>query len=525
MSNRHIGFGAIVDRQKALGSKVAFSDPMRQVSFSEFEERVTRLVDGLHKLGIRPGDRVAVLSKNSVNAAECIAACRAGFIIVPLNWRLSPPELVTLLSDCSPEVLICDMQWSEVADCEILPHLQAMKLVVFGPAQSGWQAYEDVVSSGNEGAYHRDASDRATALLIYTSGTTGAPKAAMITHAGLLGNGLAAGSEALGVTAEDKILCVLPMFHVGGLCYYLIPSYMAGATCVLRPTFQVDDLVNSLETFTITNVHLVPTMIADLVGHPRAREAAAQLRRIVYAGSTMPVALLERAMNVLESCEFSQSYGSTEGGIITTLSPEDHRAAATSPSRAHLLQSCGRPLSGTQLRMVDDSGEDCAPGETGEVLVLSERSMVGYWNQPEKSAGLRVGMFMRTGDIGYRDADGYVYLVDRKGDMIVTGGENVFPSEVEQVLYRCPDVAEASVFGVPDARWIEKVVAAVILKPGSTATPGSISQFVREHLAPYKCPKEVHIVRDLPRTGVGKVSRRSLREMYATSKRSDGARA
>jgi long-chain acyl-CoA synthetase len=217
---------------------------------------------------------------------------------------------------------------------------------------------------------------------------------------------------------------------------------------------------------------------------------------------------------VLRSCSFSQSYGSTEGGIITTLGPEQHRAAAQPGGPVRLLQSCGTPLAETDLRVVDDLGVDCAPGQPGEVLVRSERTMAGYWNQPEKTAATRVGQHIRTGDIGYRDADGFVYLIDRKGDMIVTGGENVFPSEVEQVLYRCPDVAEASVFGVSDPRWIEKVVAAVVLKPGSQATADSIVQYAKQHLASFKCPKTVHVVAELPRTGVGKVSRKHLRQLY-----------
>ena len=514
MADGRTGFGAFVARQGQLGSKVAFADSEREVSFSEFERRVDRLVDGFHKLGLRAGERVALLSRNCVSAIECIAACRAGFIVVPLNWRLGAQELVALLRDCAARALVCDSHWSEVAEKDILPQVEVPTRIVLGPARGGWLSCEAILASGDEAADHPDAGNSDTALLIYTSGTTGTPKAAMISHGGLLANGVASAREAIGVGAQDTILCVMPMFHVGGLCYYLLPSYMAGATSVLRPMFQVDDLVNSLERLAITNVHLVPTMVADLVAHPRAAQAAARLQRIVYAGSTMPVALLERAMSVLGSCAFSQSYGSTECGIITTLGPEDHRSAAASPARAYLLQSCGRPLSGSHLRVVDAGGEDCPVGEPGEVLVRSDRTMAGYWNLPEKTADLRVGDHLRTGDIGYRDAEGYFYLIDRKGDMIVTGGENVFPSEVEQVLYRCPDIAEASVFGVPDARWVEKVVAAVVLKPGSAATADSVAQYVKQHLASYKCPKAIHIVAELPRTGAGKVSRKHLRQLY-----------
>jgi acyl-CoA synthetase (AMP-forming)/AMP-acid ligase II len=517
MADQQTGLGAFVQRQGQLGSKVAFADAERDVSFADFERRVNRLVDGFHQLGLRRGDRVALLSRNCVSAVECVAACRAGFIVVPLNWRLGTGELLALLRDCAPTALVCDGEWAGIADADIVPHIELPVRVVFGPARAGWRSFEAVIAEGNEAAAHPDATCDETALLIYTSGTTGTPKAARISHAGLLANGIASAREAIGVTDRDTILCVMPMFHVGGLCYYLLPSYMAGATSVLRPMFQVDDLVDSLERLAITNVHLVPTMVADLVAHPRAAQAAARLQRIVYAGSSMPVALLERAMRVLGSCAFSQSYGSTEGGIITTLGPEEHRRAAASGEHAHLLQSCGRPLSGTDLRVVDAEGNECPIGTPGEVLVRSDRTMAGYWNLPEKTAELRVGEHLRTGDIGYRDGEGYFYLIDRKGDMIVTGGENVFPSEVEQALHRHPDVAEAAVFGVADARWIEKVVAAVVLRPGSEATSASITQHLKQHLASYKCPKTIHIVPELPRTGVGKVSRKHLRQIYGAA--------
>ena len=518
MSNTTGGFGTVIRHQAHLGSKTAFADIARTVSFADFEQRVDRLVDALHRVGLRAGDRVAILSRNCVSAVECIAASRAGFIAVPLNWRLGAVELIGLLSDSSPKALVCDESWSETADAEIVAHVELATRIVFGEARPGWLSYEALVATGDPSARYADASLDDTALLIYTSGTTGTPKAAMVTHRGLLANGVASAKEAIGVSEADTILCVMPLFHVGGLCYYLLPSYTAGATSILRPLFEVNDLVDSLGRLDITNVHLVPTMIADLIAHPHAAQAASRLQRIVYAGSAMPVVLLERAMDVLKSCLFSQSYGSTEGGIITTLGVEDHKAAAGPNGQAHLLTSCGKALSETHLRIVDDSGNDCSPGEPGEVLVRSERTMGGYWKQPEKSAAARVADHVRTGDIGYRDEQGYLYLIDRKGDMIVTGGENVFPSEVEQVLYRCPDVAEVSVFGVPDARWIEKVVAAVVLKPGSQMTTESIVQFAKQHLASYKCPKTIHIASELPRTGVGKVSRKLLKQqLYGAS--------
>lgn len=221
-------------------------------------------------------------------------------------------------------------------------------------------------------------------------------------------------------------------------------------------------------------------------------------------------------MATFSECDFSQSYGSTEGGVISALGPAEHRAAAGRDGKSQMLQSCGRPVPGSSVRVIKDDDTECQSGELGEVTVCCAGTMSGYWELPERSASAFLDGHLRTGDIGYRDRDGYLYLVDRKNDMIITGGENVFPSEVEQVLYRCPGVLEAAVFGVSDPRWIEKVVAAVVLKDGSQTTAGDILNFTREHLAAYKCPKQVLIMSQLPRTGVGKVSRKELRESFGT---------
>lgn len=514
MTTSPTSLGEIIRSQAQLGDKVAFSDPERDETFVQFEYRVNKLVDSLHRLGLRRGERIAVLSRNCVNAVECLATAKAGFIPVPLNWRLSAAELVNLIDDCEPGAIVCDDAWAQIADDQILPHTKVSVKIAFGKPRQGWEHFETVVEGGDSRAMHPEALGHEIAFLIYTSGTTGAPKAAMISHEGVIANGRTSSEEAIGVSEADTALCVMPLFHVGGLCYYLLPSYMAGATVILRPAFEVNDMVNALERSQVTNVHLVPTMISDLVAHPDASRSAASLKRIVYAGSAMPVALLERAMATFPECDFSQSYGSTEGGIISTLGPDEHRKAAESSQMAHLLHSCGRPLSRTSVRIIDEENEDCFVGQAGEVLVQSSRTMLGYWGLPDKTAAVFTDAYLQTGDVGYLDSDGYMYLVDRKNDMIVTGGENVYPSEVEDVLYRCPDVAEAVVFGIPDSRWIEKVVAAVVLKHDSTASPESVAEFVRMHLTSYKCPKKVYIVDDLPRSGVGKFSRKDLRRRY-----------
>ncbi|MGJ7542536.1 class I adenylate-forming enzyme family protein [Variovorax sp. LT1R16] len=510
-------FGDIVQAQRALGEKIAFQDDTRAVRFDDFGRRVDALVQSLLAAGLQPGDRIALLGRNSVSFAEWIATCSAGFIPVPLNWRLSRPELEHLLADCAPAILVADAAWIEAAD-DMAKGAEFVKLrVAAGASHEGWVDHETLTLPAANPVEVPQVSPDDIACLIYTSGTTSAPKGAEISHRGLVENCRVSATKAIGVTAADKVLCVMPMFHVGGLCYYLLPSFSAGATTLLRPLFDLGDLVSSLAKHAITNVHLVPTMLGDLIGHPEAASASTSLRRIVYAGSAMPVAHLKKAMSVLGDCSFSQSYGSTEGGIISTLTPEDHTAAATEPSKAHRLASCGQPMGASEVRIETVDGELAPTATAGEVLVKSPRTMVGYWQQAAKSQAAFSDGYLRTGDIGYLDGDGYLYLVDRKNDMVVTGGENVFPSEVEQVLHLSPDVSEAAVFGVPDPRWIEKVVAAVVLRPGATTTREELIAFARVHLAAFKCPKEIYLVTDLPKSGAGKVLRKTLRNQFGSS--------
>lgn len=510
-------FGDIIRIQRSLGAKIAFRDDAYEVSFEDFGRRVDRLAQGLLAAGIRPGQRVALLGCNSVAFAEWVATCAAGFILVPLNWRLSRPELEQLLCDCTPSVIVADSVWIEVAE-EMARSVPSVKLrIAVGESRDGWINHEELIERSEGNASYPPVQPDDVACLIYTSGTTSAPKGASVSHRGLIENCRASATQAIGVTPADVVLCVMPMFHVGGLCYYLLPSYAAGATIVLRPMFDLADLVLSLKTHSVTNVHLVPTMLRDLIEHPEAAAATSELRRIVYAGSAMPVAHLKRAMAVLSRCSFSQSYGSTEGGIISTLTPEDHQKAVDDPASAHLLASCGRPLNPDEIRIETVIDAPAKVREAGEVLVKSARTMVGYWNLPEKSASAFTGGFLRTGDIGYQDEEGYLYLVDRKNDMVVSGGENVFPSEVEQVLHQSPHVNEAAVFGVPDARWIEKVVAAVVLRAGSSASAVELIAFTKVHLAAYKCPKEIYLVAELPKSGAGKVLRKTLRARFGGS--------
>jgi acyl-CoA synthetase (AMP-forming)/AMP-acid ligase II len=497
--------------------KVAFEAPAgRSVTFLAFNERVNQLNHAVAALGLKKGARVAILSRNCTEYVEVYGLSKSGLIVVPLNWRLSAPELTKLLLHSVPELLIVDEEHCALID-GLRESLHCIEhFVRFGAASVGWKSYEALIAAEQTaepvGCAH--ASD--VLCLIYTSGTTGDPKGVAITHDAALGNCRAA-AQMLGLNDSDSTMAVMPLFHVGGMWYHLFPSFATGCTTLILATFAPVDVYKALETHRITNVHLVPTMIGELLAHPAALSTDLScLRLIFYAASSMPVDILRRALRTFASCGFVQSYGSTEAGVVTALNPDDHHRASQ-PSGERLLLSCGRPLAEREVRIVDDLGCVLVGNEIGEIEVRSPDVMQGYWLDDQGTRASFGDGWLKTGDLGYVDAEGYLYIVDRKKDMIVTGGENVFPTEVEGYLYRDHNVLEAAVFGIPDSRWVERVVAAVVLRPGSRISAEELINGLRGHMATYKCPKSIFFVSALPKSAAGKILRKELRSRYGRS--------
>jgi acyl-CoA synthetase (AMP-forming)/AMP-acid ligase II len=296
--------------------------------------------------------------------------------------------------------------------------------------------------------------------------------------------------------------------------YHLFPSFASGCTTFIGSSFEPGAVLRDLAAHRITNVHLVPTMINALLSHPDANAVnLGHLRLLFYAASSMPADLLRQAMRTFSRTSFTQGYGSTEAGVITVLNAHDHRRALE-PGHAHLLSSCGRPLPGREVRIVDDAGSGVDHDRIGEIEVRSPDLMRGYWlNDTETQRASRDGWF-KSGDLGYLDAEGFLYIVDRKNDLIITGGENVYPTEIEAYLYRDPDVLEAAVFGIPDPRWVEAVVAAVVPRAGSHVSGADLVIRLRAQLAAFKCPKEIYLVQTLPKSAAGKILRKELRKQY-----------
>jgi acyl-CoA synthetase (AMP-forming)/AMP-acid ligase II len=344
---------------------------------------------------------------------------------------------------------------------------------------------------------------------MYTSGTTGRPKGAMLTHQGLLRNGRMATDWLLGLAESDVALAVMPLFHVGGMWYYFFPAFAHGCTTVLLPEFSAGAVVDAVPKYGVTYAHLVPTMINALLAQPGMADADfSRFRVVFYAGSSMPLELLRRAMATLPHSAFLQSYGSTETGVITALTSRDHREAFNSADEAR-LRTCGTPLH-CEIRILEADSNGI-----GEIAVRSDRIMAGYWKNPIATEAAMAGEWLRTGDLGSIDERGYLTIIDRKNDMIVSGGENIYPREVEDALYEDSAILEAAVFGVPDPHWVEQVAAAVVLVPGAKATAAELHERLRARLASYKCPKTIFFCDQLPKSGTGKILRKELTRRYA----------
>ena len=486
-----------------------------RLTFREYNERVNRLNDAVAALGVAKGDRVAILARNCVETMEVYGLGKSGIIMVALNWRLTADELAALLAHGAPRILFADSKHAQLIDTLRDKLGGVSRFVLFDGERDGWTTYGSLLAgaSSTEPATPVEPDD--VLALIYTSGTTGQPKGVAVTHRGVLDNARTIVQDLLVLREDDVCLGVMPLFHSGGMWYYTFPSHAAGCTVVLLPEFSAETVVASLEAHRITTVHLVPTMLAALVAHPRiAAVESSALRLIFYAASAMPAALLTRAMEVFRGVEFAQSYGSTEGGVLTVLTPADHRRARE-PGGDALLSSCGRAFPRREVRILDEHDAEQAPGGIGEITIRSSGTMREYWRDPPATRRvLTPEGWLRMGDVGYVDAAGYLFLVDRKNDVIVSGGENVYPSEVESALYRDTAVAEAAVFAVPDPRWVERVVAAVVRADGDASAAGDIIARLRTQLAGYKCPKQIHFVDSLPKNGAGKVLRKALRQQF-----------
>ena len=490
------------------GDVIALRHGERALTYRELDERSSRLAQALLAAGVGPGSRVAHLDRTAPEVIELLfAASKIGAVIVPLNWRLTVRELVRIVADAGAPVLIAGRTFAEVASALAGAQRRRPRIVEVGDDYERWIGAHEPLDPGWRGA----SGD--TVVQMYTSGTTGVPKGVLTTHRNLAA--AAETSPRWGFDEDTISLTPLPMFHIGGIGWAFLGLWN-GATTILVGEFVPETVLEMLEQERVTNAVFVPTMLQGLAAVPGAgARDYSELRSIAYGASPITTPVLKAALRTFR-CALFGIYGLTETtGAAVQLDAADHDPDGP---REHLLRSAGRPYPWVELRIVDPvTGAACRTPEVGEVWLRAPNVMAGYFKRPaETAAALTPDGWLRTGDGGYLDADGYLFLTDRIKDMIVSGGENVYPIEVEEALAQHPAVDQVAVIGVPHERWGETVKALVVLRAEAHATADELTAFARDHLAGYKLPRRIDFVADLPRTASGKLLKRELRERFGS---------
>lgn len=481
------------------------------LTYRQLDDRTNRLANVLRERGVSPDSRIAVLDKSSPQVIEVVlAGAKCGAVTVPANWRLAPPELAEVLADAEITVLLYHSSFADTAT-HLREHVPTLttSISLDGAENHDYEALLNAADATDPG--YRGALDDVVVQL-YTSGTTAKPKGVLTSNRNLGGCTQAGGPW--GFDTSSVSLCAMPLFHIGGLGWALV-GLANGAHNIVVPEFTPESLLDTIEHERITNIFLVPSVIGMLVDVPGAQDRDfTALRSIAYGSSPITPALLKRALAVFRRPLF-QVYGLTEThGAVTQLDATDH---SDSPDRVHLLGSVGRPYPWVQIKIVrPHTTEEAGPGETGEICVRSPQNTSGYFNRPDETAhAIDTDGWFRTGDVGRFDDNGYLYITDRIKDMIISGGENVYPIEVESALADYPGISQVAVIGVPDPVWGEAVTAIVVPAPGATLDTLAIKDHARGRLAGYKCPKSVHLASSLPLGATGKILKRTLREQFA----------
>ncbi len=487
----------------------------RDTTWADMRIEVPKLAGALAAAGLQPGDRVAILSANSDFYFQYFFAVPwAGGVITPVNARLSAPEALYWLQDSGSRFLFVDTPFIGLVESIRTPLREQDTTLVFigdGPAPDGYVGLRDLLAGA---APIPDAGRGGDDLfaIYYTGGTTGRSKGVMLAHGPLLVN-MMQWLLGPGVAAADRLLLVAPVFPMVAALNGLIAALLAAGVVIL-PRFDTGLVLRSIAEQRVTKAALVPAMIDSLLASPEIRHwDLDSLKCISYGGAPMPEALLRRALDLLPQTRFVQIYGQTEGGPnISSLGHAQHVLSGPGSQR---LRSAGQPLPGVDVAILDETGHRCPQGERGEICVRGPGISPGYWNRPDEWAAAHHGEWLRTGDVGYFDEDGYLYIVDRLKDMIVTGGVNVYSVEVENALHAHSDVVECAVIGVPDAHWGERVHAIVRLVPGAGCTAQALAAHGRTLLADNKCPRSIDLVTEpLPRTGANKIPKQQLRAPF-----------
>jgi long-chain acyl-CoA synthetase len=503
--------GIIRTHAKNLSGKVALVQGDRVQTWHELYQRSSQVAQALKAAGIGTQDRVAFLDKNSIEHFEVFYGCAMlNAVSVDINFRLAPPEVAYIVNDSRAKVFVVGPDFVPVLDAIAgeLPHTK--KIVVIGghPKHESYESWVARYSPVDPGVVAKTSD---VAFQLYSSGTTGRPKGVMLTNDNFLG--ILPSARDLWAMNEHAInLVAMPLFHIGGSGWATAGQYNGCKSIILRETVDVGGIVKMIGEHRITHAFMVPALLAFTLMVPDIDKADfSSLKLIAYGASPISEQVLAASLKTFK-CDFIQVYGLTETtGVVTMLMHEDHDVDGP---KKHLLRSCGKPSMGIELKIVDEKGKEVPAGDVGEIIIRSKQVMKGYWNMPEETAkSIRNGWFY-TGDAGYKDKEGYVYIHDRVKDMIVSGGENVYPAEVENALMKHPAIQDVAVIGIPDDRWGEVPLAIVVRKAGVEVTEDDIVAFGRTQLAGFKTPKKVAWIDALPRNPSGKILKKDLRAPY-----------
>jgi len=495
---------------RLFAAKEALVFAGHRLTFGQFDQRVNRVANALLGLQCKKGQRIAILSENNLRYLEVyFAAAKLGLVVVPLNFRLSRDELIQIVGDSEPDVFVAGEGYEDIAASmgQLFPDIRIW-ISLDSPAD-GFLSHEQLLQAARDSDPRISVEENDLAVLMYTGGTTGLSKGVMLSHRNLLAAtvGLALGFQ---FTEFDTTCMFLPLFHAS--IWPVFVCMMVGGRVVLIKRPDLGVILQAIQDEKCTHMNAVPTIYNWLMDYPDLDNFdLSSLRLIIYSGSPMPVEILRRCMAKFGNI-MAQGYGLTEAApLVTMLMPNDH---VLEGPRSRLLMSAGKEAVPVEVNVVDEHGAPLQAGKVGEIVVRGPNVTAGYWRKEELTKErIREG-WLHTGDMGKIDEEGYLYLVDRKADMIVTGGENVYPTETENVLYQHPAVQECAVVSAPDKRWGERVQAVVVLKPGATATEDDLVAFSKERLAGYKCPKKIEFWKEIPKSPVGKLLRKDVKKKF-----------
>ena len=490
----------------------------KRFTYAKINDRVNQLAHALDALGVKKGDRVGMLAVNGNHHVEAyFATAKLGGIFVPLNYRARAEELEHMIDRAEIKALLVGSRYVDLVSSIAgkLPKLQ--KVIDLEAKDEG--GYESLIARQSTDETMAEIADDDTTILLFTSGTTGRPKAVPLGHDAFVVFVLE-NVEPANPDIEERNILTVPLYHVAGI-QAMLPAIYGGRTLIMMRQFELKEWMETVQREKATRAMLVPTMLKWIVDSPDFdKHDLSSLSVVTYGAAPMPFEVIKKAIEIMPWVQFINGYGQTESAsTLTTLGPEDHRIVGTEEEKQkkwkRLQSSIGKPLPDVRIRIVDDEGKTLQPNMPGEILAKGPRIMKGYWGDAQKTAQtMTTDGWLRTGDLGYVDEEGYVYLTGRADDLIIRGGENIAPEEVEEVLNGHPKIAESSVIAVPDAEFGQQPFACCVLKEGEACTPEEVMEFCRQRIASFKRPRGVVFLKDLPRNPMGKILRKKLRETY-----------